>query len=255
MKKAWVNKKEKKRLQRIEEIVARIHDGLVELGVYSENEIKSFMERLAQCRELRQHTPKDMMPYNDKPLFMKIFNDKELHEKTLSFFEKMPLDELAFLDYRNYSRYLDSEPQHFHGDIVITDPCYLVKNEDWEDALYDGLARFIPGSIERDTIYGDWSCTAFNIVNGDKRVIGEFCADSGMVCVCDLFEVMKYNPDYNYPETRPHTVTTIYDFDGDVWFEVKHSSRYDDFYVHVRGKGTNIKTGEPIEFITFQTGL
>ena len=253
MKKAWVNKKEKERLQRINEIVNQFESGLVELGEYTKDEIASFMDQFERCRELRLLHPTYIIPHEDKRLFLKIFSNKDLHDKTMSFLERMPLEELASLDYRSYSYYLDSEPKHFCGDIIITDPCYLIKDQDAEKVWDNGLDSVIPGSIERSTIYGDWSCTTFDAAT--KKPIGEFCADGGMVCVCDFSEVMKYNPDYNEFVTSPHTATIIKHFDGVVWFEIKHDAKYDDYSVHVRGKGTNIKTGEPIEFITKQTGL
>lgn len=54
----------------------------------------------------------------------------------------------------------------FKGTIVITDPCYVIKSEDWSHYLdvtdfgsiyqvdYDGMKHIIS-----DTLYGDWSCT------------------------------------------------------------------------------------------------
>lgn len=51
----------------------------------------------------------------------------------------------------------------FKGDIIITDPGYICKNDDWEKCEYGkcmeklGLRTY----ITRNTIYGDWSCTTF----------------------------------------------------------------------------------------------
>lgn len=47
----------------------------------------------------------------------------------------------------------------FKGSIVITDPCYIVKKEDW-DGNYC-LPESFTDYICRDTIYGDWSCMTY----------------------------------------------------------------------------------------------
>lgn len=67
------------------------------------------------------------------------------------------------------------------GDIIITDPCYI---DDW----------VIP-THSRDTIYGDWSCNVFDLTNKKKKPfsIGEFCADSGQVCVTNISKCNRDN--------------------------------------------------------------
>ena len=117
------------------------------------------------------------------------------------------------------------------------------------------LIKNLPGAIMHDTIYGDWSCTTFDAKT--KKSIGHFCADAGLVAVFDLAEVLKYNPSFDYHITKKWTTTLIKDFDGDVWFEIKHYNKPygDDYSVHVVGRGVNTKTNEPFEFITRQTGF
>lgn len=111
----------------------------------------------------------------------------------------------------------------FKGDIIITDPCYICKDDDWEKCGYgDNMEVLgIKNYICRDTIYGDWSCTTFNLDTGN--VIGEFCADAGMVAVFLLDEVLKYNSDFDYHIDKPWTTTLIKNFDGEVNFEVFHT--------------------------------
>lgn len=55
----------------------------------------------------------------------------------------------------------------FKGDIIITDPCYIIRenSDDWTKC---GCGDFmenlgIKNYLCRDTIYGDWSCTTFNL--------------------------------------------------------------------------------------------
>lgn len=162
----------------------------------------------------------------------------------------------------------------FDGDIIITDPGYICKDDDWDKCSYGdhmealGLKTF----ISRDTIYGDWSCTTFEgdfdtaKEGDDLKVLGEFCADGGMVAVFLLDEVLAYNPYFDYHINRSWTTTLIKDFHGDVSFKVVHhegiyteedvkgcsylkaGEKWEDDSVHVVGKGN-------INFFTSQTGF
>lgn len=152
----------------------------------------------------------------------------------------------------------------FKGDIIITDPCYIIKKNsgDWGKCGYgDNMkALGIENYLCRDTIYGDWSCTTFN--SDTKEAIGEFCADAGMVAVFLLDEVLAYNPDFDFYETKPWTTTLIKDFDGDIETNIIHiegvydddtewhskGDKWEDNEVRVIGKGN-------INFETHQTGL
>ena len=145
----------------------------------------------------------------------------------------------------------------FKGDIIITDPCYIIRAEhngtkpitldDWKACDYgDNMEVLgIKNYIYRGTIYGDWSCTTFNSDTNEE--IGEFCADAGLVAVFLLDEVLKYNPDFDYHINRPWTTTLIKDFDGEVNFEVIYDE-YGEPEVQVVGKGN-------INFVGKQTGL
>lgn len=164
---------------------------------------------------------------------------------------------------------------YFKGNIVITDPCYL-----------DGINKH--HSIERNTIYGDWSCMVypgtmegnnkpnewqefymkfFNDYNFEEKsdeekrelsmnfnifrkkwleennIYGEFCADSGMVCVC-LYDDLN-EKDKLFIKEHPRCVTVIEDFNGDVDFVVNSESNGDK-HLHVVGNGNK-------PFFTVQT--
>ena len=74
--------------------------------------------------------------------------------------------------------------------------------------------------------------------------IGSFCADSGMVCVVYLDEVLKVNPTFKqWAEEHTWCVTIIKDFDGDVRYEVDENQE-----AHIVGEGN-------INFYTTQTDL
>ena len=112
----------------------------------------------------------------------------------------------------------------------------------------------------RDTIYGDWSCTTFN--SDTKETIGEFCADAGMVAVFLLDEVLAYNPDFDWYESRPWTTTLIKDFDGDIEIKVIHTEGVYNYDTKWHCKGDKWENDEVrvigvgnINFETHQTGL
>lgn len=183
---------------------------------------------------------------------------------------------------QNFDHLLDSEPIVFDGDIIITDPCYIIRSghhgskpithNDWYSCNYGSNFEVfgITHYMTRDTLYGDWNCTVFDR-DTDKQ-LGEFCADSGQVSVFLLDEVLKYNPNFNYHIEKPWTTTLIKGFKGEVQFvveEVKgvYSTDCEDFtqhhagdtwteyHVKVMGQGINKTTNESINFYSTQTGL
>ena len=177
----------------------------------------------------------------------------------------------ALMSRNRYSRYVDSTPQHFDGDIVITDPCYVTLDDDWTkcDCGYEMKELGFTNYMTRDTLYGDWSCTTYN--SDTTKPIGQFCADAGLVSVFLLDEVLAYNPDFaeNYLAQARWTTTLIRNFKGEVSFVVKWQTGtyeedgtyhkagdvWEDYTCHVVGHGINKVTGELINFITYQTGL
>ena len=143
-------------------------------------------------------------------------------------------------------------------DIIITDPCYILRHDeahknDWNISEYGSKLEYlgIKNYLTHHTIYGDWSCTTYNSDTND--VIGEFCADAGLVSVFDLEEVLKYNPNFDYHIDRPWTTTLIKGFTGMIRIEVTlddPDATYDmeKYSVHVVGKGN-------VNFYTEQTGF
>lgn len=156
-------------------------------------------------------------------------------------------------------------PIHFENeDIIITDPCYIIKEnkmpddikhpkytegmdmdeyqkavdeyykkvneyDDWKKCDYGDNMEIlgIKNYKTRDTLYGDWSCTVYN--TDTSEAIGNFCADAGMVGVFSLKEVLEYNPNFDWHINRKWTTALIKNFTGDVWFEVKHTEgTYDE---------------------------
>lgn len=199
----------------------------------------------------------------------------------------------------------------FKGTIIITDPCYVIKKDnypspkpsdfnlpesirrkpyteyktpeelaykaacekyfaeynekdDWSrcDCGYNMEALGISTYFTEDTIYGDWGCSTYKIVEDPYKVInnfveaeekgedyridcfklGDFCADAGLVSVFLLDEVRKYNPDIDeWIASHSWCVTTISDFDGEVNYYVDKNKE-----AHIIGIGN-------INFFTIQT--
>lgn len=94
------------------------------------------------------------------------------------------------------------------------------------------------------TIWGDWSCSVVQVGVDFEPIstIGEFCADSGMVGVFLLDEVLAYNPEFNYHIERLWTTTLVKDFHG--WVQLKNEENE----VSVVGSGS-------INFKSIQTGF
>lgn len=255
MKRERVEKKEKERKERIDILTNQIKKTLLSLDGYTDEERDMFVERFYKMKNLGVSDAYMLMPY----IKGKFKHRDDLYNKTLNILKELPFEQLIMTELFSYENYLDSEPKHFTGDIIITDPCYIAKENEWPDYLedaYNNEDHPLRTFIERGTIYGDWSCTTFDTISG--KSIGYFCADVGWVGVFELSEVLAYNPNFNYHIERPWTTTLIKNFDGDIWFEI--DEHYDEEYgygysAHVVGKGVNTKTGEPIEFRTTQTGL
>lgn len=85
--------------------------------------------------------------------------------------------------------------------LIITDPCYIMRDEDWDNWLDSEtpLTNYLREKhnfgelIAGDTGYGDWSNTIYNSATGEK--IGHFTADAGMVIVCTASDLTNYGYD------------------------------------------------------------
>lgn len=158
----------------------------------------------------------------------------------------------------------------FKGDIIITDPCYIIKDDsadwrkcdygDWSCSTWSTPRKDVTAQLEElNTLrkvrwelikkYGEDSVQAKiyydKIANASLNTekIGDFCADSGMVAVFLLDEVLKYNPDFDFHINREWTTTLIKDFDGEVDYYVDNEDN-----AHIIGVGN-------INFFTTQTGF
>ncbi|WP_373261956.1 hypothetical protein [Hungatella hathewayi] len=144
----------------------------------------------------------------------------------------------------------------------VIEKYYQNNRSDWKlcNCGYDMEKLGITQYMTRDTLYGDWSCTTYDL--NTKDVIGEFCADAGRVSVIALTDVLKYNPGFDYHKKKAWTTTWIKNFKGTVQFVVtyeagvdKEGCNWEDYSVEVVGHGINKITGNVIDFVGRQTGM
>ncbi len=104
--------------------------------------------------------------------------------------------------------------KHFNGTIIITDPCYMVKNsEDWYDCEFGeelenlGFEDYLTFKFQEDSP---------QIIDDRGNLLGKFCTDSSMVSVVCLDDLLAYNPAFDNHIRRPSTCTIINGFEGTV---------------------------------------
>lgn len=304
MNKEWVENKTAKHMKKIEQLKTHIVAEINKCELIPERE-KPMLLKIVDGYEKESYVTANTMIL----ALQKVMRDIDVE---IDWFDNFVYKTLKLEDYIMAHRYkwfgdlLDSDPVEFDGDIIITDPCYILKHRDrstepkWEDYMrlptYQGMTRkqmeeagyfedyaklqeaqrkwdeenpddwdvcecgYNMGALglkrymTRSTIYGDWSCTTFD--SDTKESIGHFCADAGQVGVFDLGEILDYNSEYNDHVEKPWCVTLIRSFKGTVQFIVEDDkSGHEDYSVRVVGRGMNKVTGEPMNFITSQTGL
>ena len=120
---------------------------------------------------------------------------------------------------RQYEREFTSRSLRFDGDIVITDPTYVVfNNDDWNKCSYGENLTAL--GIQTYLTFGHGDCVGTTIVNTESDdVLGEFASDSAMVSVILLSELLAYNP-HALDKTDPSCYTVISDFHGTVSAQV-----------------------------------
>lgn len=266
MNRKWVEEKNKERREKTLAMKKRIADEIKTSEFLSDNEKKLYLKNLDE-NLLRLKLDLGFLHLNED-----LSTEKNFDCKTWA--SSLPIQEYEYLlDYPNYfDRFLDSELIECDGDIIITDPCYIMRNgfnEDWRKCVCGenmevlGFTRY----LTKDTIYGDWSCTTYD--TDTNQVIGQFCADAGLVSVFLLDEILKYNPDYKDHIENKWTATWIKNFKGTVQIVVTRSEGvysetteyhnegdvWKDYSVEVVGHGVNKETGKPINFIGCQTGF
>lgn len=271
MNQEWIDRKTKEALEeknwykiRIRDEFKKIYDMAIAKGENNSIDPDEFVTNLLSI--LEKNSSYDIVPYSEswprgwKPVLSRIY--REDPEFMISYATYLKLCE-NFLSSTDYNAYADSEPVQFDGDIIITDPCYLARDDEYEKLLknhhFNSVVSFNDDKslMFRDTLYGDWSCSTYD---GDKHNIGSFCADAGLVGVTTVEAAKRLGYDYEDVISKEWVATVITNFHGKIWFEVEFEegisedgTAWADASVRVRGEGT--KEGKPFSFVTEQTGF
>lgn len=131
---------------------------------------------------------------------------------------------------------------YFKGDIVITDPMYIVKSEeDWHRCEYGENLEAL--NIFTYITSGNGDEFASDVISLDTpKRLGEFGSDSCMVSVMLLSEVRQYNFDFN-KDLGEYCYTVIEDFDGEVQLFEMEECDDNGQRVYFMGKGNkNFRT-------------
>lgn len=147
--------------------------------------------------------------------------------------------------------------------LIITDPCYIMNDEDWEHFLSleltskpIGLDNYLRQYhnfgevIGADTGYGDWNNEVID--SKSNEAVGEFTADAGMVIVCTTSDLTNYGYDREkfLDLVERGCIAIVPNFSGTIKlvYEVKDGSKLavlygsgndiDDFSFHTLGWAT-----------------
>ena len=142
---------------------------------------------------------------------------------------------------------IELESAYFNGDIIITDPGYLVNDMDEWTKCERGHAMENLGFrnfLSRNTLIGDWYCEVFKssgsrlwYPQAPEKKFGEFSADSAQVGVFLLREILQYDPQWNFYIENPQCACLIKNFTGTVKIVVKLDPDGDES-MHLIGVGT-----------------
>lgn len=259
MNQVWVDAKKQESAQKVESLFKELRENFERCGLFTEAEVSALIERMK-----RGPIPMGVTFYEilaectvDR---RKVMEDSELQSWIDDVFGFIHTQDdlivgIIFEQRANYSVFLDSKPVHIDGDIIITDPGYMMMDNDGWSRCDCGRKLDVLGFtsyLTHDTIYGDWSCTTYNTDTGEP--MGTFCTIAGTVSVMLLDEAVRYNPHYLHDiVSHPHASTIVANFCGMVQIVVKEEEG--NPCIEVVGHGINIVTGEPINFRSRQTGL
>ncbi|WEV58986.1 hypothetical protein OZX67_09420 [Bifidobacterium sp. ESL0728] len=85
-----------------------------------------------------------------------------------------------------------NEEHSFDHDVIITDPYYVIVEDEWADFIENGKLSnpAFPSLMCTDTGYGDWIQILTD--EDEAKELGRFAADSGLVAIFDEQEILTY---------------------------------------------------------------
>ncbi len=260
MNKKWVESKNKEYTRKVEDAKAKIASFASSLGL-SEKGKKEVLYWLGRDDGV---TIAGMAIGNELGISIKDVQEllkKNDIEKLSEILEYSDSYNIVDGIYQRFNRFLDSKIVEFDGDVLITDPCYIMKGNDWRKTDYGSNleAVGIKTYVTNDTIYGDWACTVYD---KNELSVGEFCADAGLVSIISLEEANAYNKtDIDDLLKKDWCATVIKDFKGTgqvVVREIEYEyegKKETDYEAYVELIGVDKNTGEHVRFFSAQTGL
>lgn len=134
MDKSWVIEKNKERDGKLAELYQHIRNTLVNTNIFTDDEIDMIIGHIKEMVNMGFTSYIFMIPRElydkrkelygeDRMAYMKFYSDIE------NIFDGINFEELCSLERTSYERYQDSEPMEFDGDIIITDPCYIMRDD------------------------------------------------------------------------------------------------------------------------------
>lgn len=167
----------------------------------------------------------------------------------LSFLKEYDIADLLYIQsYDNLVKdtktmLLDRGPFQYDGDVIITDPCFFLDGDEWDNAK-----EIYPSIQFRDNLYGDGDFCVVDSDDSCKRY-GTYYAESGSVCTVYANEVDEHVGIRNLNE---ECYTLLKDFHGTILFrvdEIKFDERKKpDYALNLIGNGN-------INFHTIQIGF
>lgn len=139
MDKEWVTQKRKEYKNDMKMRKRKIRDFIIQSKLIEQSDKNVFIKYL---NDAKRNPWSAMLEWKLKSyLLEKVVDGIKIENKDFVAFktavDELKLDEyysrLRFPELYSYTRYLDSELTEFDGDIIITDPCYILKEDsDWD---------------------------------------------------------------------------------------------------------------------------
>lgn len=160
MKKAWINKQNQIARAELAAVEQEICNQLAQCELLDDEDISIILNSLKKIADIGLysfHFPTEL--WDKYKAFYKQHCPERHTEAFYAFYvkvdpvlKKLPTEEYFRLARKNYDKYLDSEPMEFDGDILITDPCYIMKESAIDYSSIPSFWDYIsqPKTVTRD---------------------------------------------------------------------------------------------------------
>lgn len=134
MDKSWVIAKNKERDARFLELYQNIRNILISSNIFTDDEVEEVIRHAREMLRMGFTSQVFMMPHEIFNKRKELYGENkdalfEFHDKAYHIFDNIDFTELCELERTSYEYYQDSEPMEFDGDIIITDPCYIMRDD------------------------------------------------------------------------------------------------------------------------------